>query len=68
MVAATQNPTDLDRTVQRLAPRWFVMRNAQTAVLMQPRQTISLLRGPMTRSEIRRGAGVEGIERAAAVG
>ena len=45
---------DLDRTVQRLAPRWFVMRNAQTAVLMQPRQTISLLRGPMTRSEIRR--------------
>jgi len=45
---------DLDRTVQRLAPRWFVMRNAQTAVLMQPRQTISLLRGPMTRSEIRK--------------
>jgi len=62
---------DLGRTVQRLSTRWFVMRNAQTAVLMQPRQTISLLRGPMTRAEIRRarewreGIGEPGVDEAA---
>jgi len=48
---------DMGHTLQRLAPRWFVVRNAHAAsaaVLMQPRETLSLLRGPTTRAEIRR--------------
>ncbi len=46
---------ELGTTLQRLAPRWFVVRNAHTTsppVLMQPRYAISLMRGPMTRIEI----------------
>jgi hypothetical protein len=38
-----------------LAPRWFLMRNAQDgegAALLQPRWAMSFMRGPMTRSEI----------------
>jgi hypothetical protein len=48
---------DLDRTVQRLANRWFVVRNAHVPsapILLQPRQTLSWLRGPMTRTELRK--------------
>jgi hypothetical protein len=49
---------DLTRTVQRLGNRWFVVRNAHAArsgpILLQPRQTYSWLRGPMTRTELRR--------------
>ena len=40
----------------RLAPRWFVVRNARVKsppILVQPRYAMSLLRGPMTRLEIR---------------
>jgi hypothetical protein len=47
---------DLERTVQRLADRWFVVRNAHARsgpILLQPRQTLCWLRGPMTRSELR---------------
>jgi len=47
---------ELGLTLQRLAPRWFVVRNAHAtspAILMQPRYAMSLLRGPMTRGEIR---------------
>jgi hypothetical protein len=47
---------ELGRVIQRLAPRWFVMRDAHAtdgAVLLQPRWTMSLLRGPMTRAELR---------------
>jgi hypothetical protein len=43
-------------TLKRLAPRWFVMRDVHApegAVLLQPRWTMSFLRGPMTRGEIR---------------
>lgn len=46
----------LETTLKRLAPRWFVVRNAHASsapILMYPRQTISLMRGPMTRVEIR---------------
>ena len=46
-----------DHTVQRLGPRWFVVRNAyapSAPVLLKPRQTMTLLRGPMMRSEIRK--------------
>jgi hypothetical protein len=54
-------------TVKRLAPRWFVMRDAHAGgaapVLMQPRWAMSLLRGPMTRGEL--GRAVRERERAA---
>src|SRR3954452_21032224 len=48
-------PPELAHTLQRLAPRWFVLRDAHTgqgSVLLQPRWAMSFLRGPMTRSEI----------------
>jgi len=47
----------LDSTLRVLAPRWFVMRNAHDdtgAKVMQPRWAMTNLRGPMTRSEIKR--------------
>lgn len=42
--------------VKKLAPRWFVVRDAKGGALslLHPRYAMSLLRGPMTRSEIRR--------------
>jgi hypothetical protein len=51
----------LDEVLRDLAPRWFVVRNAhsqQSACLLQPRWAMSYLRGPMTRSEIRRAVAV----------
>lgn len=48
---------DMDRTLQRLEPRWFILRDAHAPggpVLLQPRWAMSFLRGPMTRVEIRR--------------
>jgi hypothetical protein len=48
---------DLGRTLQRLAPRWFLVRNLHASsgpILLQPRQALSWLRGPMTRIELRR--------------
>jgi DNA helicase HerA-like ATPase len=47
----------LSRTVQRLAPRWFVMRDVHAGpvpFLAQPRWALSWLRGPMTRVELRK--------------
>jgi hypothetical protein len=47
----------LARTVQQLRPRWFVIRDAHVnngIALFQPRWAMSLLRGPMTRTELRR--------------
>jgi hypothetical protein len=46
----------LNSTVQRLAPRWFVVRDVHQGgpPLLQPRWTMSWLRGPMTRTELRR--------------
>jgi hypothetical protein len=47
---------ELSRTLARLAPRWFVMRDARRAegaVLLQPRWSMSLMKGPMTGAEIR---------------
>jgi hypothetical protein len=47
---------DLERIVQRLANRWFVVRNAHARsglILVQPRHALSWLRGPMTRHELR---------------
>jgi len=48
---------DLESTLQRLAPRWFVVRDAHASsppVLLQPRETMSWMRGPMTRRELHR--------------
>jgi hypothetical protein len=47
---------DLARVVQRLADRWFVVRNSHARsgpILMKPRQTLTWLRGPMMRQELR---------------
>ncbi len=52
-----QTAEELSQVLKRLAPRWFVVRDAHGKggpVLMQPRWAMSLLRGPMTRAEIRR--------------
>ena len=65
-----ETPADFGRTVQRLAPRWFIIKNAHEAsvgpILLHPRQTMSLMRGPMTRNEILQArqwrAQLEGIE------
>jgi hypothetical protein len=51
---------ELGTILQRLAPRWFLVRNAHVAtapVLLNPRYAMSLMRGPMTRVEIRRARG-----------
>jgi len=61
---------DLGRNVQRLATRWFIIKNAHEAsigrILLHPRQTLSFMRGPMTRNEILKArewrAQLEGIE------
>lgn len=53
--AAELEPT-LDATLKRLAARWFVVRNVHSKsppILVRPRHALSLLRGPMTRTEIR---------------
>ncbi|UJR86672.1 ATP-binding protein [Sandaracinus amylolyticus] len=48
--------SELGALVKRLAPRWFVVRDAKTSQpsLLNPRWAMSYLRGPMTQSEIRR--------------
>ncbi|HEY5959086.1 MAG TPA: helicase HerA-like domain-containing protein [Polyangiaceae bacterium] len=50
---------ELEAIVKQLAPRWFLMRDVHAgvgAILLQPRWAMSLLRGPMTRNEIRTAA------------
>lgn len=57
---AAASAAALDDLLNRLAPRWFVMRNGHSEhglALLQPRHAISLLRGPMTRSELRMARG-----------
>jgi hypothetical protein len=52
--------SELANVVKKLAPRWFLMRDAHARDgirLLQPRWAMSLLLGPMTRSEIRRALG-----------
>jgi hypothetical protein len=49
--------SELSNLVKRLSPRWFVLRDLHAEnglVLLQPRWALSYMRGPMTRSEIRR--------------
>ena len=47
---------ELDGILKMLKPRWFVVRSAHTGEsrLMQPRWTMTFMRGPMTRAEIQR--------------
>jgi hypothetical protein len=63
---------ELADITERLAQRWFLMRNVHSeegTLLMQPRWAMSLLRGPMTASEIKRarelGSETERVEGAA---
>ena len=52
--------TDYDAMLRQLPPRWFPIRNAHVAGApqwVQPRWAITLMRGPMTRQEIRRARG-----------
>lgn len=48
---------ELHQTISRLAPRWFVVRNAHVPdagnVFLNPRHTMSVLRGPLTRAELK---------------
>jgi hypothetical protein len=56
-VGAGVDLKELNHTLSRLAPRWFLVRNAHVpeagSVLVNPRQTMSLMRGPLTREELR---------------
>ncbi|MBL9141868.1 MAG: ATP-binding protein [Phycisphaerae bacterium] len=48
---------DYDAMLRQLPPRWFLIRNAHASgppAWVQPRWAITLMRGPMTRQEIRR--------------
>jgi hypothetical protein len=51
---------ELDGLLKNLRPRWFVVRNAHASEtqLIQPRWAMTLMRGPMTRTEIRKARGV----------
>jgi hypothetical protein len=52
---------ELARTIGRLAPRWFVMRDNYVedgTMLASPRWAMSFMKGPMTGSEIRRARGM----------
>jgi hypothetical protein len=53
-----QTEHDLGHTLQRLAPRWFVVKNVHAAssgpILLHPRHAMTLMLGPMTRNDIRR--------------
>jgi len=58
----------LGKLVQRLRERWFVVRNVHAEgapVLMQPRWAMSLMRGPMTRTELRAACAARDAERSA---
>jgi hypothetical protein len=51
---------DIAATIVRLAPRWFVLRDAHASdavKLLNPRHAMTLLRGPMTKTELRRARG-----------
>ncbi len=60
------SPAELGRIVKNLSPRWFLMRDVHSPVgtlLLQPRWAMSVLRGPMTRSEIQRARrGARGVD------
>jgi hypothetical protein len=54
---ATLSKSDVANVVKKLAPRWFLLRDAHARegmMLLQPRWAMSLMLGPMTRTEIKR--------------
>jgi hypothetical protein len=54
---AGASASELAELTKSLSPRWFLMRDVHAergAQLLQPRWAMSLLRGPMTGSEIRK--------------
>lgn len=57
--AERSSRAELDQTIKRLAPRWFVVRDghASSSPVLYPRETMTLMRGPMTRGEIRLARG-----------
>lgn len=68
--ALRRTETELGRYLQHLAPRWFILQNTHVPnaepVVLNPRHAISLLRGPMTRTELLDArqwrASLEGVE------
>jgi len=51
---------ELGSKLQHLSPRWFLMRDVHAGdglTLMQPRWSMSWLRGPLTRAELRKARG-----------
>jgi hypothetical protein len=67
--SAGTDPTQLADILKVLASRWFVLRNVHQTPplqLLQSRTTLSWLRGPMTRHDLKRlvaRAGGEGVGR-----
>lgn len=58
---STADAETLGTTLKMLAPRWFLLRNAHRASelwLLQSRTTLCWLRGPLTRTDLRRLAAV----------
>jgi hypothetical protein len=54
---------ELAKVVKMLAQRWFLMRDVHSGVgtmLLQPRWAMSVMRGPMTRNEIRMAVAGQG--------
>jgi hypothetical protein len=65
-LSAGNRDQTLDDAVKRIAQRWFVVRDihgTSTPFLMQPRYAMSVLRGPMTRSELKRALAGGGVPR-----
>ena len=56
-LASAVDAVDYDAMLRQLPQRWFLIRNAHASgppQWVQPRWAITLMRGPMTRAEIRR--------------
>jgi hypothetical protein len=54
---ATMTKSDVANVIKKLAPRWFLLRDAHARegmMLLQPRWAMTLMLGPMTRTEIKR--------------
>jgi hypothetical protein len=60
------SPAELTSVIKQLEPRWFLLRDAHASEgtrLWMPRWAMSHLKGPMTRSEIRRALAERSWER-----
>jgi hypothetical protein len=53
---AGKRDKELEAVISKLAPRWFVLRNVHAEgapILLNPRHTMSYLKGPLTRVELK---------------